>query len=155
MLKLKKKKLCHLRFILDLSFSISSAHKVKNLEGKSSSQKVRQLWVLSKRFSNQVSKYHYVSSSTIYTSAGTFAAHLIFTRTLRARFDSLHITEKTQALENLVLCSIYLTEQPKWPRTAASCQRTLNYCVFHRSTSGGCYMEIMQKLHFFFLLQSL
>lgn len=52
-----------------------------------------------------VTKYHCQKFYNLH-SAGTFTSHAIFTRTLWDRFDSLHTTEETQALENSVLCSI-------------------------------------------------
>lgn len=57
-----KKKLWHLRFILDLSLSICSSYKVENLQGKSFSHKVSYGHSI-----DLVTKYHYVNSFTIYT----------------------------------------------------------------------------------------
>lgn len=92
-----RKKLCHLRFILDLSLSICSPHKAENLPLTMSDSYWHSINAL-------VTEYHYVNSSTIYIVLAH--SHLMqSSQGLGNRLDSLHTTEETKTLEDVVLCS--------------------------------------------------
>lgn len=87
-----------------------------------------------------VTKQHYVNSFTIYT----VLAHS-------------HLMQSSQELCERDLIFFILQKKPRRLKIQSfalshkqhlSCQRTLNYFVFHRNTSGCCYMEIMQSCNF-------
>lgn len=92
-----------------------------------------------------VTKYHYVNSFTIYTVLA-------------------HLMQFSQELCEIDLILFILQKKPRlWKiqsfalshRQHLSCQRTLNYFVFHRNTSGCCYMEIMQSCNFLSFAKSM